>query len=138
MDVTGDLKERLAHLKKLWAADGVHSLSDVVERLLEEAERRGDAPPRGPAHANVDARVPQEEEGAERKQLLYYNDLVKEPKALKYFTGLKHEAHLWLWEKLGEAVGENVCFFLLLAPAFLRVQGSVMIVWFVLTHALYS
>jgi hypothetical protein len=91
------LKERKTEL-------GAKSVDDVLERLLlDSQDERGAGGVAGAARKR--ARLAEDEEENEKvPQLLSYEILVREPAALKWFTGMKEAALNWTMIALRDAV----------------------------------
>ena len=91
------LKERKTEL-------GAKSVDDVLERLLlDSQDERGAGGVAGAARKR--ARLAEDEEENEKvPQLLSYEILVREPAALKWFTGMKEDVLNWTMIALRDAV----------------------------------
>lgn len=100
-------KETRDLLKKKKKQLGLASLDAVIQHLLQEATVEEEANARGRKRQKTSNAVEDEEEElAEKKvpQLLSYDILALEPKALKWFTGLNEGPLNWTMNALRDAV----------------------------------
>lgn len=97
-------KDTVKRLKKLKEELGAKSVDAVIHKLLGlEGDGDEDA---GASSANED-----DDDGEARrkkyqheKQFFSYEELAKEDAAMKYYTGLKPMARLWVWNRLKNLV----------------------------------
>ncbi len=101
VDLDHDVHKSMKSLKdKL----GLKTMSDVVRLLLDHYQGRGQAK-RGDGD-DGEGRPMEEEEDEDTflPQLISYALLAREPKAIKYFTGLNEECMDWVMGAMREAV----------------------------------
>lgn len=91
-------------LKKKKAELGVKSMEDAILHLLGEPPSDEEGGADVVVHRKRARVVGKEEEEDKVPQLLSYEILAREPKALKWFTGMKEEALNWTVAALKEAV----------------------------------
>ncbi len=97
-------------LKKLKAVLGLKTMGEVVHMLVDHYLGRG---PASGSDGDDGERVAMEEddkEAREKVQLLSYELLKDEPKAIKYFTGLSKECMDWVMPALSDAVWATLRF----------------------------
>ena len=93
-----------AMLKERKEALGVRSVDEVLERQLTESQEEVGAGTAAGVRRKRVRRAEEEEEEKRVPQLLSYEILVREPAALKWFTGMKEQALNWTMEALRDAV----------------------------------
>lgn len=97
-------KDTSKNLESYAARHRLKSKDAAIRHLLGLEGDEDEAPSarRDASDGSDDERVDIQKEP--KKKFFSYEDLAREDSAMKYFTGLKREARLWLWERLRNLV----------------------------------
>jgi predicted CopG family antitoxin len=106
-------KDTAKRLKKLKEELGAKSMDAVIHKLLGLDSDGDEAGSVSSANEKDDDGEARHKKHQHEKQFFHYEDLVKEDAAMKYYTGLKPMARLWLWNRLKNLVLCLWCFFFL-------------------------
>jgi len=93
-----------AMLKERKETLGLKSVDEVLERQFIESQDEVGAAAAAGVRRKRARKADDEEEHKRVPQLLSYEILVREPAALKWFTGMKEQALNWTMEALRDAV----------------------------------
>ena len=104
-------KETSANLEKEVKRRGLKSKDALIRAMLGLEGDANEAAGESPAEEEDDGHAAERKAFQHEKQFFSFADLQKEASAMKYFTGLRVEARLWLWERLKKLVWSPLHFF---------------------------